>query len=158
MSRVKLLTCTLCDPTFLMVHNNCGACSLWAGWREVFLFFCNYRVLECADTCDIWENRINSDQNLTSWQCISSRSAKALTVTSDLTLVWGDQNSGIHLKLGCWSWIPSAELSEGSTSFCIPRRGLYLANNLHLDSVVLLVSLSEKSYILSFARCSQDMV
>lgn len=71
-----------------------------------------------------------------------SERQRALMMTSDLTLVWEDQNSWIHLKLGCWSWIPFPELSEESASFCIPRQGLYFTNNLHLDSVVLLVGLS----------------
>lgn len=155
MNRVKLVTCKMCDPTFFKRCNNCEACTLWAGCRDAY----NYRVSECIDICDIL--RKPALTMIKTWHPDSislSERQRALMMTSDLTLVWEDQNSWIHLKLGCWSWIPFPELSEESASFCIPRQGLYFTNNLHLDSVVLLVGLSKKSYVLSFTRCSQDMV
>lgn len=137
-------------------RNICEVCSPWAGWRDSP---CNYGVLQSAR--HLWYLRKTAltvirtrHPDSISWTVVQW----ALTMTSDLTRVWGDQNSGIYLKPGRWSRIPFAKLSEGSASFCIPRQGLYLANNLHLDSVVLLVGLSEKSYILSCARCSQDVV
>lgn len=88
---------------------------------------------------------ISGNQNLTAWQHTSRGSSNALTVTSDLTPVWRDLNGGVLLKPWRWSSIPSAELSEGSASFCIPRQDSYLANNLHLDRVPLM-TLSGESH------------
>lgn len=106
-------------------------------------------------------------------QRIASWSGGVLQMTSDLPPAWGDLNSGTPLKLPVPKPNPfffffsffSPSYQEDLPPSAYQDGDLCRANNLHLDSVVLLAVLSVagegergQSYILSFARCSPDTV